>query len=68
MKEWNVTRTKIKGYHALKLRCPSCGNASYVSRVWAEHRTLEKSDGQHVTIIGRPCTYCFKTFGVPADA
>ncbi len=60
---WNVTY--LPNGSKLGIQCPNCEGKALVSRRWSEPRTYKCSDGSMVLIIGRPCTYCFKTAQIP---
>lgn len=49
----------------LGIECPYCHGKALVSAKWRQPRTYECHDGSTVLIIGRSCTYCFKTAKIP---
>lgn len=55
---------KNLGANKLGIECPrkGCGGKAIVNKKkWLHSRTVENADGSKTDIIGRSCTYCFKT-------
>lgn len=61
MKTWKIQAVDGK----LGLTCPNCGGKALVSKKWRQPRTYTRPDGSKVVIVGRSCTYCFKTARLP---
>lgn len=62
---WEVTRFPNGAKVGIKCPRKDCGGKALVSSKWLEPRTHEMHDGGKLVIIGRPCTYCFKTAQIP---
>lgn len=61
LKPWSIEKVGGK----LGITCPHCGGKALVSKRWKQPRTYECWDGSIVLIVGRSCTYCFKTARIP---
>lgn len=59
LKHWIQTSL---GGNRLGIQCPHCGGKVVVNgRMWLKPRKFDNKDDGVTTIIGRACTYCFKT-------
>lgn len=64
---WKVTDL---GPGKLGIQCPQedCKGKAVVGKKWAKPRLAKHhSTEQDIMIVGRPCTYCFKTAQVPEN-
>lgn len=66
MQNWKVVRLPK---NRLGIQCPrkDCQCKAVVSKSWLKNRQYEKNSGEKHTIIGRSCTYCFRSSLIPEE-